>query len=137
MKIQTRYKGNRRFASGNEYTDAVMDAAADADGLAEAPSPKQMLLHSLAGCTGMDVVAILEKRGVKYKDFSIEVEGQQNNIHPKVFKTIDIIFTFTANPDDQTIIERAVALSKKQFCGISRMLSKTAEITTSVIIIPE
>ena len=135
MKITTSYAGNMRFKS-RESSAVVMDAAVEGGGTGEAPTPKQMVLHGLAGCTGMDVAAILKKKKVDYEDFTIDIEAEQTQYHPRVFKTIKISYRFVADPAARPDIERAVALSRENFCGVSAMLEKTAEITDEIIITP-
>lgn len=129
MKASTRYVGQRRFESGEGVARVVMDAAPEADGLGEAPTPKQMVLYGLAGCTGLDVAVMLERQKVAFADFEIEVEAEQTGSHPKVFKEIRIIYRLAAAPADRPKIERAIELSEERFCGVSAMLRKSAEIT--------
>jgi putative redox protein len=135
MKISTTYQGGMRF-SNQDSIHVVMDAALDSGGKGEAPTPKQLVLHGLAGCTGMDVATILAKKGVTYESFSIDVEAEQTTVHPKVFKQIKVTYRFVANPSDRPAIERAVELSRGTFCGVSAMLEKTAEIETAITIDP-
>ena len=105
-----------------------MDAGEQAGGQGIAPNPKRLVLHGLAGCTGMDVVSILEKKKVEYESFDMEVTAEQTNTHPKMFKTIELIYRFKANEDDKKHILRAIELSMGQFCGVSAMLEKSATI---------
>ena len=133
MEISTRYEGDLRF-SDSGAVPVVMDAPTQGGGKGEAPSPKQMVLHGLAGCTGLDVVAILGKKKVAFEDFRLEVTAEQTRHHPKVFKAINLVYRFVANPDDRPAIERAVTLSKENFCGVSAMLEKSATIEHEVII---
>ena len=135
MKISTSYQGEMRFAS-EDTPSVVMDAAPQGGGKGEAPTPKQMVLHGLAGCTGMDVAMILGKKKVAFEKFAIDVEGEQTQYHPKVFKSIKLTYRFIANPADRPAIERAVELSRENFCGVSAMLEKTATIRHEIIIEP-
>ena len=129
MKAVTRYVGERRFDSGTGLARVVMDASRDAGGLGEAPSPKQMVLYGLAGCTGVDVVVMLERQKIVFEDFEVEVEAEQTRTHPRVFKTLQIRFRVAADPANRDKIKRAIQLSEERFCGVSAMLGKTAEIT--------
>ncbi len=129
MNISTKYRGGMRFAHGEGPAQVTMDAKTEAGGRGEALSPKEMVLQGLAGCTGMDVVAMLGKKQVRFEDFSIEVEAEQTTQHPKVFKSIRLTYRITANPDDRATIERMIHLSKHNFCGVSAMLNKTAQIS--------
>lgn len=136
MKISTSYTGGMRFEGGSGDARVVMDAREEAGGRGVAHSPKQMVLHGLAGCTGMDVAAILKRKKVSYDAFEIGVEAELTRVHPKVFKKIQLAFRFVADPQDRPTIERAIVLSKGQFCGVSSMLSKTAEIGWELHITP-
>jgi len=136
MRITTRYSGGLRFSGDPGAAHVVMDAKADFGGLGEAPSPKEIVLHGLAGCTGMDVAAMLEKRGVRFSDFSVEVEAEQTEAHPKVFKRIRITYRMKAPEASRTAIERAIELSSTRFCGVSAMLGKTARISWELVLEP-
>ena len=50
--------------------------------------PKALLLSGIAACSGIDVVDILEKMRVEFSDLTIDVETEQTDEHPKVFKEI-------------------------------------------------
>lgn len=134
MKISIDYKGKMRFSTGELKTDVTMDANAVVGGLGEAPSPKKMILHGLAGCTGMDVVAIMKKKRVEYDDFSIEIDANETKSHPVFFNAISITFKLKADEKFRVDIERAIELSATQFCGVSYMLSKTSDIKTILIL---
>ena len=129
MKIKTIYKGNLRFQSGEGDGTLTMDGEKQVGGLGEAPSPKSLLLYGLAGCTGLDVVTILKKKKIEFDALEIEVNADLTNIHPKTYKTIELIFKFAGREEDRKIIERAITLSEKQFCGVTAMLEKSAQIS--------
>lgn len=129
MKVATRYQGQMRFSSGDGAARVVMDAKPAVGGRGEAPTPKEMVLQGLAGCTGLDVAAILNKKRVRFEDFEVRAEAEQNDSHPVVFKKIKITYRLKADPADRKHVERAIELSEKQFCGVSEMLRRSAEIT--------
>lgn len=135
MNITTKYQEDMRFAS-NAPMPTVMDAPVEGGGKGEAPTPKQMVLHGLAGCTGVAVVTILKKKKVAFKDFSIDVEAELTRHHPKVFKSIKLTYRIAADPKDLSTIERAAELSEENFCGVSAMLEKTATIEHEVVLSP-
>ena len=139
MQITILYDGQMRWKHTDEATSitTVMDGKKAEGGLEEGPSPKELVLHGLAGCTGLDVVAILGKKKVAFERFSIDVSAEQNKTHPVIFKTIHIHYRFTGDPADRPHFERAIELSKNQFCGISAMLAQSAEITWELTISPK
>ncbi|MEI9911231.1 MAG: OsmC family protein [Bacteroidota bacterium] len=58
------------------------------------PATKSLLLSGVAGCSGIDVLDILDKMRVVYSDFSMDVEAEQTDEHPKVFKDITITYSY-------------------------------------------
>ena len=106
-----------------------MDASREADGLGEAPSPKQLVLYGLAGCTGLDVAVMLERQKIGFEDLEVEVDADLTGSNPKVFKRIRITYRLAADPAARPKVERAIELSEERFCGVSAMLRNTAEIT--------
>ena len=93
------------------------------------PRPMELLLMSLASCTGMDVVSILSKKRVKLDDFSLEVEARQAQEHPKVFTEIKIHYIFEGDNIRSTDVERAIELSESKYCSASTMLKASASIS--------
>jgi putative redox protein len=126
-----------RFAIGQGAGQVVMDAKAEAGGKGEAPTPKEMVLQGLAGCTGLDVAAILGKKKVEFENLELEVSAEQTASHPKVFKKIHVIYRITCAEEDRVHVERAIELSKNQFCGVSAMLAKSAELTWELDLKPK
>lgn len=57
------------------------------------PNPKLLLLAGLAGCTGMDVVAILRKMRQSWDSFYLEVDAETADSHPIIY-TISISGTY-------------------------------------------
>ncbi len=126
MKVRTEYQGGLRFASGEGDARVVMEGRPQAEDRpaapAPAPTPKELVLHGLAGCTGLDVAAMLERQRVPFSGLAVEAEAEQTNAHPKVFKTIRVVYRIRARAEDRPKVERAIELSQEQFCGVSAML---------------
>jgi putative redox protein len=98
-------------------------------------SPKKLLLVGLAGCTGIDIVSLLEKMRVEFSEFTIGVEANLTEEHPKVYKEILIIYTIKSPIINQDKIQKAIDLSMEKYCGVSAMLGKTADIKPQLILI--
>lgn len=95
------------------------------------PLPKELILQSLAGCTMMDVALILEKSRKHVDKFWIDVEGDICQQHPKVFTKIHIKYNFEGEDLDDKTVERAINLSRENYCAVSEMLKNSVEITHS------
>jgi len=110
----------------------VIDAHEEFGGENRGPSPKPLTLASLAGCTGMDVVSMLKKMRVSFDGFNVKVNGQLTKDHPKYYDKIHLTYEFTGKDLPLDKITKSVELSKHQYCGVSALLSKGAEITYEI-----
>lgn len=97
--------------------------------------PKELILISLAGCTGSDVVAILQKKRVPLENLEINITAEQAEEHPQVYTKIHIEFLFYGKSLNTADLERAIELSSTKYCSVSAMLRKTVEITHSYKVI--
>jgi putative redox protein len=91
------------------------------------PSPKQLLLMSIAGCTAMDVVALLKKHKQAFERFEMRAQGELTAQHPKVFQSVELTYELAGPIDRERVIE-AVRLSMTQYCGVSAMIAKACPI---------
>lgn len=98
------------------------------------PNPKALLLAGLAGCTGMDVVAILKKMRQSWDSLYLEVDAETADSHPMVYTDIHIRYVFQGGDLDRSKVERAVSLSREKYCAVSAMLEKTADISHEILI---
>lgn len=129
MRMKTVWQGKMKFESANEAGHTVtIDAKKAAGGEESAQSPKQLVLSGLAGCTGMDVISLLGKMRAMPESFHIEVEAEQTEEHPRVFKKIHLKYFVKGDvPEDK--LKRAIELSQERYCGVTEMMRKTAELT--------
>lgn len=114
-----------------------LDADPSVGGKDYGPTPKPLMLTSLAGCTGMDVAAILEKMQMPYDSFEVQVEGDTTDQHPKRYSDIRLRYVFTGSDLDQAKIEKAVKLSQEKYCGVSAMLKDVSTVDYEIVLNPE
>lgn len=93
--------------------------------------PKELVLLALAGCTGSDVVSILQKKRAKLVDFEIFISAETRDEHPQVFTKIHIEYVFYGDELRKEDIERAIELSSTKYCSVQAMLKASVEITHS------
>ncbi|MCL4483574.1 MAG: OsmC family protein [Bacteroidetes bacterium] len=98
------------------------------------PRPKPLLMVALAGCTGMDVVSILEKMRVELADLNVRVEGEVTEEHPKQFTSLHIIYEFWGKDLPMEKLEKAVSLSDERYCGVSATLKKGIPVTHEIVV---
>lgn len=107
----------------------VMDTSEKSGGNQSAPTPMEMVLFGLGGCTGMDVISILRKMRQDVTGFRIEIEKKNADEHPKVYTEINMKYIFSGRQLDEKKIARAIELSQDRYCSVSAMLGKTASIS--------
>lgn len=96
------------------------------------PSPKKLLLASLAGCIGMDVASLLKKMRVPIEGFEMDIEADLTDEHPKVYSEITLIYRFYGSNLKRKKIEKAVDLPQEKYCGVSAMLRKNSPLNNSI-----
>ncbi|NQX86979.1 MAG: OsmC family protein [Flavobacteriaceae bacterium] len=132
-KIITVWRGGMTFESDNPSGQTVlMDTSIPERDTRDGLSPKAMMLSSLAGCSGLDVVSILDKMKVNNYDFKMEVEGELTKEHPKYYHTVTLDYHFTGNDLNQVKIKKAVDLSIEKYCGVMEMFRRFAQINTNI-----
>ncbi len=94
--------------------------------------PKALMLTSLAGCSGMDVVSLLKKMRAEVDDFKIDVIGELTEEHPKYYHKVKMIFKFYGNDFKKDKIEKAVKLSEERYCGVMEMFRQFAEVNIEI-----
>lgn len=130
MKVEALWQGGWRFdaLTGTGHT-VVMDAAVEDEGTEAGARPMEMLLVGLAGCTGMDVVSILETMRQEVKGYRVKVTGQRRDEHPKVFTRILIEHFVQGNVSDERLAH-AIELSNEKYCSVQAMIGNVAKIET-------
>ncbi|MBL7113994.1 MAG: OsmC family protein [Bacteroidales bacterium] len=97
----------------------MIDSDPEHGGQKKGPKPKPLMMVALAGCTGMDIVSLLNKMRVDYKELNIFVEGELSEEHPKKFLNMTVIFRLVGKNIDRKKVEKAIELSKEKYCGVS------------------
>jgi len=84
--------------------------------------PMQMLLMSLGGCSGIDIVSILKKQRQQVDGFNMHIEGErEQGKEPSLWKKVNIIFELTGNIDPEKA-KRACELSLDKYCSVAATL---------------
>lgn len=133
MEIRTVWKNKMAFEGESHGHSILMDAKSplgDGSGF----TPKELVALGVAGCTAMDVVALLKKYKQTVESFEIKGDIQPTEgVHPAVFKSIHLSFYLTGLLDRDRVLE-SIKLSQTKFCGVSAMIVKTAPIQYKVFL---
>ncbi len=114
----------------------MVDADMQFGGKNRGPKPKGLLLSALAGCTGMDVASMLSKMKMPFDSFSLEVQGELADEHPKCYTDIVIRYIFHGEELDRDKIAKSVKLSLDKYCAVHYMLSKAAKLRHEIVLNP-
>lgn len=101
------------------------------------PSPMELLLVGLAGCTAIDVIDILKKKRLHVNGLEVSVEGKRAEKAPMVYTHIDVVYVVRGKHIAASAVEHAIKLSEEKYCSVGAMLSKTAKIKHRYEIIAE
>lgn len=130
MKTTTKWKSGHAFDSYQGHAHIEIDAAAGF-------SPKALLLSGLAGCSGIDVIDVLEKMRVPFANLEVEAEAEQTEEHPRVFKDIHLTYILSTEEENRSKVQKAIDLSLEKYCGVAAMLQKNSAIYYTIQIRPE
>ncbi len=105
-----------------------MDASEEVGGQNSGARPTELVLSAVAGCTGIDIISILQKMRLEPTSFHMDVKGDRAENHPKRFTHIHIHYALEGDLPEEKVV-RAIQLSNEKYCSVSRSLN--AEMTTS------
>jgi putative redox protein len=94
-------------------------------------SPMELVLIGLCGCTGYDVVSILQKKREPFTSLEVRAEAERATEPPTVYTKIKLIYRIGGKVSRKAV-EDAVRLSKEKYCSVSAMLDKTATIIAEI-----
>jgi putative redox protein len=90
--------------------------------------PLELMAISLAGCTAMDVISILQKKRQEVTGFEVKVHAERTDEFPKVFTHLTLEYNVTGRNVDPTAVERSIELSSTKYCPAQAMLAKAVTI---------
>ncbi len=132
--IKAQWLNDLSFETEVDGHKIYMDTAVEHGGKNLGPRPKLMMMVALAGCTGMDVASILKKMRENVEEFSVEVEGDVTEEHPKRFAGMKVIYKVKGKGINRKNVEKAVKLSSEKYCGVSANYKEAFDITHEIII---
>ncbi|MGD0164266.1 MAG: OsmC family protein [Candidatus Sulfotelmatobacter sp.] len=94
-------------------------------------SPMELVLIALCGCTGYDVVSILQKKRELFTSLEVRAQAERAANPPSVYTEIKLSYRIGGKVSRKAV-EDAVRLSKEKYCSVSAMLDKTAKITAEI-----
>lgn len=133
MESKLKYTGKYKFEADNNRGHKTLYSAKGLEGGDEnAATPMETLLQSVASCSGIDVVTILEKKRKTIDALDIKISGERREEHPQIFIKAHLHYTLKSPDADLNDLERCVELSQDKYCGAAAMFRLAgAEVTWS------
>lgn len=120
--ITTKWLGNMKMESNNPSGHTLfIDASPEDGGNGEGYRPKALMLSSLAGCSGLDVTSLIKKMKLEVDDFTIEIDAELTEEHPKIYHKVSVEYHFFGKNLDEAKLKKAVDLSVEKYCGVMEM----------------
>lgn len=136
MKARVKWIEKRTFLGESGSGHAIVCGTAhDPDPATPGPSPMELLLIGMGGCSGFDVVHILEKGREPITDCVVELAAERIDDYPRVFGWIKVRYVVTGAGLDPDKVERAVKLSVEKYCAATAMMAKSADVSHEIEII--
>ena len=132
--IMERVEGDYGFEAKDALGHSVkMDSSVENGGTNFGTRPTQLLLMGLGSCSGIDIVAILNKQKQTINSFKMRITGQrEKDKTPALWETIHMVVELTGDVD-QDKASRACALSVDKYCTVAETLRRAgAKITWEV-----
>jgi len=109
----------------------TMDGPENFGGSNSGIRPKELLMVGLGGCTGSDVVTILQKKKIDVDGFEMNISADVREEHPQVYTKMHIEYVFYGKSIEPKDVERAIELSMTKYCSVTAMLQKAMPVTHS------
>lgn len=129
--VHLHHKDKMIFDANIDAHTIRMDAPVDGD-ISTAPSPKKLMLASLAGCTAVDVVSILHKMRVAFSDLQVKVDATLTSDYPVIYDQVEVHYYIKVNETDRSKVEKAVQLSEETYCGVMAMFKAFSKVSTKI-----
>ena len=130
MNAVCTWKGGMSFEAANRQHLTPMDAKPQF-GKDKSPTPKELLLDAICGCTAMDVISLLRKFKEEPATFTISAHADVATGHPAVFTRVQLVYKLEGTISESNLVD-AVHKSMSQYCSVSAMVSKAVPIVYEI-----
>jgi len=129
MKASVTWQGDLSFkGTADSGFEVPLGAAPEVGGDDDGFRPLELMALSLAGCTGMDVISILEKKRQEITAYEVKVDAVRAEEHPKVITEAKVAYHITGKEVSEKAVVRSIELSATQYCPAQGMLDQLMPI---------
>jgi putative redox protein len=136
----TEYRAQVKWVEGLQFvarglgsqTACVRDGSVENGGLGQGLRPFEALLASMASCSAMDVVLILQKMRQPITGLVVNVVGERGEEQPRPLVRATLEYVVSGSDVSLQAVERAVRLSQEKYCGVIASLKTKLEATCRI-----
>jgi putative redox protein len=133
----TYVNGMQFIASADSGHAVVMDAGINSGGGNTGSRPMELLLMGIGGCSGMDIISILNKKKQNVTGLEANVSGVMADDYPHKYTRISIEYVVRGIGISEEAVKRAVQLSMDKYCSVKATLEGSAEVLFSYKIVEQ
>jgi len=128
--VNVKWTGGKQFLAADQAGHVVVT---DSEG--QGFKPPDLMLASLVGCAGVDVVRILQKKRQKFSSIEVKVDKQNAPDAPWPIEKVEVEWTVRGQGLKEKAVRDAVDLAELKYCSVSA--SMTSKLVTTVRVINE
>lgn len=128
--VNVKWTGGKQFLASDQ---AGHVAVTDSEG--QGFKPPDLMLASLVGCAGVDVVRILQKKRQKFSRIEVKVDRHNAPDAPWPIEKVEVEWTVRGQGLREKAVRDAVELAELKYCSVSA--SMTSKLVTTVRVINE
>lgn len=136
IETKVAFRSGMKFLGTSRSGKTVEIDHAPGEAVPDGYSPLELLLASLAGCSGQVVVGLLKRMGQDVQGLVVRARGQKSDVHPTVLTSIELDFEFQGGRVDGPSVENAFALSEDRFCPVWVMLKASVPVKAKYGLVP-
>ncbi len=130
IKAQIKWTDGMQFiARAGNGPAVVLDSGEGGSG----PSPMEMVLIGVAGCSAIDVIMIMEKKRLQVTDFQVNITGERAEEYPQRYTDVHIEYVVQGKRIKSKAVEQAIQLSATKYCGAMASLNADFETTYRIV----
>jgi putative redox protein len=131
--ITTSWKGDMLFETNSLTGQTFFINDSTPDTVHKPVTPKALMLSSLAGCSGLDVVSLANKMKLDLDAFRIETKASLTDEHPRIYDKVTVEYHFEGSNLNEEKLKRCVELSVEKYCGVMEMFRQFAAVEVKTV----
>ena len=130
LKAKLEWKEKMQFVGqASDSPSVILDNPEGKTG----PTPMEMVLMGVAGCTAMDVISILRKKHADVTGFQVNIRGERAEDHPKRYTKFHVEYILEGKGLSSKDVERSIELSVTKYCSAISSMSSPVETSYRIV----